>query len=112
MQVYPVEWGKSRKMRIRYLVPVRFINGVLKMPLNLIFGSQVASRPDKFEINIESNDISLPIIFDNGSFLHSITPPVSMFKDYCSGMAIKVPYSPQSLLANSMLKLKTQKVGV
>jgi hypothetical protein len=44
--IYPVEIGKSRKIRIRYLIPAT--NGsVLSFPLKTVFGTGASQRPDQ-----------------------------------------------------------------
>ncbi|MBD3345880.1 MAG: T9SS type A sorting domain-containing protein [Chitinivibrionales bacterium] len=54
LSIYPVEWGKSRKIRIRYLCPQRYINNDLMMQIPSSITTEVSKYPQEISQTIRA----------------------------------------------------------
>ncbi len=52
LKLFPVQWGKSRHLRIRYLVPLQSAGDGWTIPVGSAFAQEVASHPDQYEIDL------------------------------------------------------------
>lgn len=66
LALYPVTWGKSRKFRIRYLVPQGYVGGRLVLPFGMSIPQQIHIHPDTYSLRLKPDqeegtvDIILP----------------------------------------------------
>jgi hypothetical protein len=71
ISIFPVEFGGTRKVRIRYLVPGKTVDGVIKIGYTHAFTENatvaVKKGPGVAGYRLESTEI-LPILYDNSEF--------------------------------------------
>lgn len=54
MKLYPVKWTGTRRMRVRYLVPLQADGDGWKIPFGSAFAQEVAVRPSQYELDIDN----------------------------------------------------------
>ncbi len=54
MKLYPVEWNGSRRMRIRYMVPLQSNGDGWTIPVGSAFAQEAAGHPGQYELDIEN----------------------------------------------------------
>lgn len=54
MKLYPVDWNGSRKLRIRYLVPLQASDDGWKIPIGSAFAQEAAGHAQQYEIDIDN----------------------------------------------------------
>jgi len=54
LKLFPVQWGGSRRMRIRYMVPLQSMGDGWTIPVGSAFAGEVASHSDQYQIDIDN----------------------------------------------------------
>ncbi len=54
MKLYPVDWNGSRRMRIRYMVPLQSSGDGWTIPVGSAFAQEAAGHADQYELDIEN----------------------------------------------------------
>lgn len=103
--IYPVEWGKSRRIRIRYLCPQRYINGELMLQVPQSLATEADKYPSKITQKISAyGDIErLKMISHLDTTIYSL--PANLNDDYniakLRNTYIKIPESENSLMVKT-----------
>jgi hypothetical protein len=103
LSVYPVRWGGSRKIRVRYLVPHRYVDGGLAMPLRFPFADQVTQRPQLIQVQFKPTDDVTAILLSDGAARSSVSLPSINFKSYSTDLSVSIPGMPQSVVVHTHL---------
>ncbi|MEN9307034.1 MAG: hypothetical protein RL173_966 [Fibrobacterota bacterium] len=54
MKLFPVQWGATRRMRIRYMVPLQSLGDGWTIPVGSAFAGEVAAHPDQYQIDLDN----------------------------------------------------------
>jgi len=54
MKLFPVQWGGSRRMRIRYMVPLQAAGDGWTIPVGSAFANEAASHSDQYQIELDN----------------------------------------------------------
>jgi len=73
-KLFPVKWGDTRKLRIRYLSPVKNSDGAFKMNIGSAFGRACNVRPSSFTLELTgSTGISSVALTNNKKVTYAVT---------------------------------------
>jgi hypothetical protein len=102
LSLFPVTWGKARKLRIRYLIPQQLISNELQFSFNYSFGMQVQQYPNWFKISLKADSTLPSILFNDGQTVSTIFLPTTLLKQYSSStMNIKLPVENRISMATT-----------
>ncbi len=80
--IYPVEWGKSRKIRVRYLCPQRYVNGKLMMQIPSSMTAEISKPPATISQTIEAYDDIESVMFHSGQDSDTLFLPATLSEAY------------------------------
>jgi len=101
LAIYPVKWGSSRRVRIRYLIPARLNSGKLRMPLPFVFGREVKEKPNWFELSLKGANGVSQVFLEKGFIQSPQTLPITLLKKLETDIEVGIPGASMPLLSET-----------
>jgi hypothetical protein len=103
--IYPVTWGKARKIRIRYLSPQKYVNGKLMMPMPAAMLSEASVYPSEITQHIssygETEKITVVSKYDTAQYALPVTIKAQCSPNVLSGENIHLTGSDRSMMVRT-----------
>ena len=106
--IYPVKWGNSRRIRIRYLCPQRYINNELIMQIPSSFLVEALKQPSKISQKISSygdiDRITIVSYLDTTDYYLPTTLNENYDRNQLYNTYLKIPERDNSMLVKTGFK--------